>query len=232
MRRVLVIDDDAATNDRLRDLICSMPDVTVEQAHDRATAERMIRSATFDLAVVDIDLGHPKDRYAGVALLTELSTRGCTTLIVSGMPADHLRGVTLTLHAYDFLSKPINDLDFMVKVEHAFYFQASAAQGDRMGSQAWPDGLSEDSNRKPNLLWKGRPVQLSLTELGLVMCLIGTPGRVVEHERLAKVMPTAISPRAIATHITSIRKRFRDVDPNFDEIDPEPGQGYVWKTGR
>ncbi len=233
MRRVVVVEDDAATNEHLKELLQAMPGVSVVQALDRTTAEAVINSNQLDLAIVDIDLGQgPKNKFAGFALLAELSKKGCTTIVVSGMPEDNLKEVSLSLSAYDFIGKPINDLDFINKVEHALAWEATEASRNQVGVQAWPDGLGPDPSRKPGLLWNGRPVRLTLTELGIVHCLIEPPGQVVEYSRLAKTMKSSNSSKALATHMTGVRKKFIDVDPGFDQIDAEPGKGYVWKTER
>ncbi len=233
MRRVAVIEDDKATNDHLRGLLETLPDLDVVQAFDRETAESIISAQRFDLVVIDIDLGQvPKNKYAGFALLLQLSGKGRATIVVSGMPEENLQAVSLSLSAYDFIGKPINDLDFLNKAEHALEWEASDNGGNEVGVHAWPDGLQLDPARKPGLLWKGKPVRLTLTELSIVHCLIEPPGRVVEYSRLAKTMKSSVSPKALATHMTGVRKKFIDVELTFDQIDSEPGKGYVWKTGR
>lgn len=232
MRHVIVVEDDAATNDRLKELLEAIQMITVVQTFDRTTAEGVINSTHLDLAIVDIDLGHgPKDKYAGFTLLADLSKKGCTTIVVSGMPEENLKEVSLSLNAYDFIGKPITDLDFINKVEHALAWETSEAGMGPVAVHAWPEGLAPDLSRKPTLLWKGRAVRLTLTELCIVHCLVESPGHVVEYNRLAKSMKSSASSKALATHMTGVRRKFIDVDPSFDRIDSEPGKGYVWKTG-
>lgn len=232
MPRIAIVEDDPATNQRLRTLIEGSMEAEVVQAFDRTQAEQLVLSARWDLVVMDIDLGQgPKNRYAGLALLAQLGRSGCPTIVVSGMPEENLQDVALSLHAYEFIAKPINDLDFIHKVEHALAWETSDPGTDLFGTHGWPQGLQPDPARKNQLTWKGRPLRLTLTELSIVHHLVEQPGEVVEARRLAKNLKSAGSHKAVAVHMSGVRKKFHDVDPEFDRIGTEPGKGYVWKTG-
>lgn len=231
MPRIAIVEDDPATNDRLRALLEESMEAVVTQAFDRTQAEQLLSSSRWDLVVMDIDLGHgPKNRYAGLALVAQLGRSGCPTIVVSGMPEENLQDVALSLHAYEFIAKPINDLDFIHKVEHALAWEASDAGKDLFGTHGWPPGLLPDPARKNQLLWKGQPLRLTLSELSIVHHLVERPGEVVEARRLAKNLKSAGSPKAVVVHMSGVRKKFHDVDPDFDRIGTEPGKGYVWKT--
>ena len=232
MPRIAIVEDDPVTNDRLRTLIQDSMRAVVEQAFDRVQAERLLPSYRWDLVVMDIDLGQgPKNRYAGLSLLAQLGRSMCPTIVVSGMPEENLQDVALSLHAYEFIAKPINDLDFIHKVEHALAWETSDAGKDLFGTYGWPQGLTSDPNRKNQLLWKGRPLRLTLSQLSIVHHLVEQPGRVVEARRLAQNLKSTDSAKAVAVHMSGVRKKFHDVDPDFDRIGTEPGKGYVWKTG-
>lgn len=234
MRRIAVIEDDQPTNDHLAKLLRTLADVHVVQAVTREAAEALISSSQqIDLAIVDIDLGQTaKNRYAGLKLIASFGKLGCPTIVVSGISEQNLHDVSLTLSAYDFIEKPITDLDFINKVEHALDWAKSNASQDLFGTQNWPEGLTEDTKKHLGVLWRGKPVRLTLTELRIVHCLAAQAGRVVEHRRLITAMKSSASKEAIATHVTGIRKKFREIDDTFDHIDSEPGKGYVWKSDR
>jgi DNA-binding response OmpR family regulator len=123
-------------------------------------------------------------------------------------------------------------MDLLNKVEHALSFRTTDPNQKTRGSadQIWPDGLEPDPLRNPGLKWKNKSVNLSITQLRLVKRLVQNAGTVVEYKDLEKQLVSTNSKKAIATHLTAVRQRFRDVDPDFDQIDNDPGKGYVWKA--
>lgn len=231
MYRIAIIEDVRIDNDHLKSLIETCIEAEVFQAFDRVGAERLLESEKLDLVIVDIELGGgPKNRYAGLTLLSEMRDRECPTIVVSGMPEENLRGVALSLHAYEFIVKPIDDHDFLHKVEHALARESSDAGKDLFTAHGWPEGLEPDPKRKNKILWNGQPVRLTITELSIVQCLIEQPGRVVENTRLIANLKSTVSEKALASHVSGARSKFREVDPKFNRIENEPGKGYVWKT--
>lgn len=232
MPRIAIIEDVAIDSDRLKSLIeQSIEDVKVLQAHTRTEATKLLASEKLDLVIMDIELGQgPKDRYAGLGLLSEMRNMEWPTIVVSGMPEENLRNLALTLSAYEFIAKPVEDQDFIHKVEHALAWEKSDVGRDLFGAQNWPEGLQADPNRKNKLLWKGKLVRLTMTELSIVQCLIEDPGKVVDKKRLTANLKSAVSTKALATHVSGTRSKFREVDPSFDRIENEPGKGYVWNV--
>ncbi len=234
MHKVLIVEDDRTTNDKLKALVLSIPNTEVTQAHDRSSAEQQLRGDNFSLLVADVKLGdNPKERLSGFTLLRVLGDRPTVAIIVSGMPEDMLPDMAISLQAFDFLSKPINDLDFINTVEHALeaYEKLMRENSTLPANGAWPQELTQDSKRKLHLKWKNRQVLLTLTELRLVHSLLESPNIVVPYSKLAQQLKTPNNnPKTIATHMTGVRRRFLDVDEEFEAIDSEPGKGYVWRT--
>lgn len=234
MHKVLIVEDDRTTNDMLKELVLSIANTEVVQAYDRSSAEQQLRSESFSLLVADVKLGeNPKERLSGFTLLRVLGERPTVAIIVSGMPEDMLPDMAISLQAFDFLSKPINDLDFINTVEHALEAYDKLMRESPPGptNRAWPIELTQDSKRKLHLKWKGKQVLLTLTELRLVHSLLETPDTVVPYAKLAQQLKTPNNnPKTIATHMTGVRRRFVDVDEGFGAIDSEPGRGYVWRT--
>lgn len=229
MPRVLVVDDDESMRHRLENLLSQVDNLSVDLAGDAASARGLMATHVYQLALVDIELGSgPQDKYAGLGLLHDLNEKGCTILVVSGTAEDNLRGVSITLHAYDFIGKPINEQQFLHRVQHALSY--ANPNGKHACSGGLPDGLAVDPKNKLGLTWKTKPVRLSLTELSIVRCLVETPGKVVSHSALSKAMKSTVARGALATHISNIRSKFRGIDANFDQIDTEPGKGYFWKS--
>jgi DNA-binding response OmpR family regulator len=233
MRKVLIVEDDRSTNDLLKSLVQTIPDTDVIQAFDKASAEEAMRIHSLALMVIDVKLGEgPREKLSGFTLLNMLNGKPTVAIVVSGMPSDMLPDLAISLQAFEFISKPINELDFINKVERAlaFHKQLLADLPDPEAS-SWPADLESDSRRKLRFRWKGKPVMLTITELRLVHCLIEPPNTVVEYARLAEQLPSGKSRKSVNTAMTGVRNGFVDVDPEFDAIESEPGKGYIWRTG-
>lgn len=69
-----------------------------------------------------------------------------------------------------------------------------------------------------------------MTEYRLVYKLLKTPGIAVNKDALADEMGSATAHGVLATHISGIRKKFKDVDSQFVAIETEPGKGYAWRS--
>lgn len=231
MTRIAIIEDEPIDSNNMKSLIeKSLDDVEVRQAFSKADAEALLNNEKFDVVIMDVELGKgAKNRYAGLSLLSDV--RGnWATIVVSGMPEDNLRGLSVALHAYDFIAKPVDEQDVVNKIERALEWLRSDANKGFVAEQELPPGLAFDPVRKNKLLWQGKPVQLSITQLSLVLCLIEQPGQVVDQAQLIKNLKSGASPKAVATQMSGARAAFRDLDPSFNKIDNEPGRGYFWKT--
>jgi two-component system response regulator ChvI len=94
--------------------------------------------------------------------------------------------------------------------------------------------LMPESNR---VSWKGRQVDLTLSEFHLVKLMVEQAGRDVSYRRLYDLVHGEgfvagegdIGYRAnVRAFIKRIRQKFRDIDRDFDKIENYPGFGYRW----
>jgi two-component system response regulator ChvI len=86
-------------------------------------------------------------------------------------------------------------------------------------------------------LWNGRLVDLTLTEFKIVALLAEKAGRDVSYREIYDVVhgKDFVSGHGdegyranVRTFIKRIRKKFRDGDPSFDQIENYAGFGYCW----
>lgn len=96
--------------------------------------------------------------------------------------------------------------------------------------------LDSESRRA---IWRGRVVDLTVTEFAMVLALAGKAGRDVGFRQLydagrgkgfhagAGLDGYRVNVRAA---IKRIRGKFRDLDPAFDRITAYPGFGYSWRV--
>jgi DNA-binding response OmpR family regulator len=231
MPTIAIIEDDESLNNHLKSLVSTIADAAISQYFNRLSAEEAILENDFDLVILDIELGQgPKDKYGGISILSRLTEKRTVTVVVSGTSEESLPSIVITLRAYDFISKPIDEISFINKIEHALLSSKDPVLPNQASQfiKQWPVGLSPDPDSNPGFLWKGQKVRLTLTHTRIINCLINPPGQTVVYAKLAKQLDSSNAPSAIATHMTGIRQRFTDIDPTFNAIIPDPGKGYVW----
>lgn len=89
------------------------------------------------------------------------------------------------------------------------------------------------------VLWRGKPVPVTGTELKMLHLMIHRPGEPVSYRELYDLVhgPGFMAGKGHAGYranvrafIKRIRRKFRDVDEGFDAIGNDPGTGYIWRA--
>ncbi len=89
--------------------------------------------------------------------------------------------------------------------------------------------------------WRGREVDLTLREYAIVEKLATLPGQDLQYRRLYYVVRGSGFSAGVGTEgyqvnvrafIKRIRRKFRDIDPEFDAIENYPRFGYRWRPVR
>ena len=231
MAKVAVIEDDVPTSNQLRSWIeAARPGLQVDQWHTRDEAEAAIARESYDLVVLDIELG--RERHAGVALINAINKRhGTPVLVVSAMPATIYRGIMKALDAWDYLQKTtFTEADFIDT-----FLDILRATRPAAGAPAKPaaasDELSLDPLRQGSALWRGQRINLPLTAQRILAALNQRRGEVVSYEDLYAVVKSGRNRDNIRKHVSTIREAFREIDPSFDAIDNVPMRGFRWSAG-
>jgi two-component system response regulator ChvI len=80
--------------------------------------------------------------------------------------------------------------------------------------------------------WKGDSVDLTVTEFLILQTLAQRPGHVKSRDQLIDAAygeHIYVDDRTIDSHIKRLRKKFRDVDKDFAQIETLYGVGYRYK---
>ena len=80
--------------------------------------------------------------------------------------------------------------------------------------------------------WNGEGVTLTVTEFLILQALASRPGYVKSRDNLMDAAyddQIYVDDRTIDSHIKRIRKKFRNVDDEFDAIETLYGVGYRYK---
>jgi two-component system, OmpR family, response regulator ChvI len=77
--------------------------------------------------------------------------------------------------------------------------------------------------------WNDKKINLTITEFMLLLALVRYPGHVKTREQLMQEAYSEnifVSDRTIDSHIKRLRKKFIDIDPDFNGIETVYGMGY------
>jgi two-component system response regulator ChvI len=198
---------------------------------DGESALHGITTKPVDLAVLDIKM----PRMDGLELLQRLRKQSALPVIFltsKDEELDELMG--LRLGADDYITKPFSQRLVLERIR-ALLRRNEAARGEGSGAPATGvltrGSLTLDENRHL-CLWKGANVQLTVTEFLLVKALAARPGIVKSRDQLIDAAygeNIYVDDRTIDSHVKRIRKKFRNVDTAFAQIETLYGIGYRYK---
>ncbi len=79
--------------------------------------------------------------------------------------------------------------------------------------------------------WRGKHVTCTAGEMKMMAFLASRPGYIRTRDALLDLIDDGIlEDRSIDARIKRIRRRFRAVDPKFDQIETVYGMGYRWRA--
>ncbi len=198
---------------------------------DGESALQGLTAKPADLAVLDIKM----PRMDGMELLQRLRSKSQMPVIFltsKDEEVDQLMG--LRLGADDYITKPFSQRLLLERIR-TLLRRNDANRGDPSGAPA-PSSvvrgdLSLDETRH-QCLWRGADIQLTVTEFLLVKALAARPGLVKSRDQLIDAAygeNIYVDDRTIDSHIKRVRKKFRQIDDDFNQIETLYGIGYRYK---
>ena len=214
---------------------------TVKAYYDGATGLAALESDPPDLAILDVKM----PRMDGMEVLRRLrQTSELPVIILTSKDEEIDEILGFNLGADDYMHKPFSQRLLLERVK-AVLRRARADQEDAMvlssggaaavgdaGSKAIKRGRLTLDPARHDCLWEGRPVRLTVTEFLLLQSLAQRPGFVKSRDNLMDAAyddQVYVDDRTIDSHIKRMRKKFRQVDPEFDSIETLYGVGYRYR---
>ena len=204
---------------------------TVRTFTDGESALQGLMSKPADLAVLDIKM----PRMDGMELLQRLRQRSNMPVVFltsKDEEVDELMG--LRLGADDYITKPFSQRLLLERIRALLRRNEAMKQessGVVAGGLLVRGDLTLDET-KHTCVWKGKQVQLTVTEFLLVKALAVRPGMVKNRDQLIDAAygeNIYVDDRTIDSHVKRIRKKFRQTDNVFDQIETLYGIGYRYK---
>ena len=198
---------------------------------DGESALQAINARPVDLAVLDIKM----PRMDGMELLQRLRQRSQMPVIFltsKDEEVDELMG--LRLGADDYITKPFSQRLLIERIR-ALLRRNETSRAEGSGAPAGGILTRGDlvlDETKHQCMWKGTDIQLTVTEFLLVKALAARPGMVKSRDQLIDAAygeNTFVDDRTIDSHVKRVRKKFRQVDGEFNAFETLYGIGYKYK---
>lgn len=183
-----------------------------------------------DLAVLDIKM----PRLDGMELLDRIRKKSDMPVIFLTSKDDEIDEVLgLRMGADDYIRKPFSQHLLIERIRAVLRRRELSAGADNAKDILVHGDLALDAARHL-CTWKGLEVNLTVTEFLLVQALAKRPGHVKNRDQLIDAAygeNIYVDDRTIDSHVKRLRKKFKDIDPAFAQIETLYGVGYRYREG-
>lgn len=202
---------------------------------DGEAALKALAANPADLGIFDVKM----PRMDGLELLKRLrETSDMPVIFLTSKDDEQDEELGLSLGADDYVSKPFSQRLLIARVRAVLRRaegrrtpQAEAGQGEET---ALVRGRLQMDPARHRVLWDGKDVSLTVTEFMILETLAHRPDVVKSRNQLMDAAyqdDVYVDDRTIDSHIKRLRRKFRQVDPEFDAIDTLYGAGYRFSEG-
>ena len=179
-----------------------------------------------DMGILDIKV----PRMDGVELLQKLRQKTDMPVIFLTSKDDELdEALGLSVGADDYITKPFSQRLLIARIKAVLRRGRLQEDNQSRTEEIITHGdLILDPDRHL-CKWKEQVVKLTVTEFLMIKALILRPGHVKSRDQLMDAAygeSVFLDDRTIDSHIKRLRRKFRVIDPEFDQIETLYGIGY------
>lgn len=227
---IALVDDERNILNSLR-MALEAEGFKVRTYSDGAEALEALTEDPVDLGIFDIKM----PRMDGMELLRRVRQQSDMPVIFltsKDEEIDELFG--LKMGADDYIAKPFSQRLVVERVK-AVLRRASAREPGAVPTETakiLERGMLKLDPERHTCHWDEKPVTLTVTEFLILQALAARPGVVKTRDALMDAAyddQVYVDDRTIDSHIKRLRKKFKQVDDNFDVIETLYGVGYRFK---
>lgn len=223
-RRIAVIEDEPALRDNLRDAL-ARHSYEVQTFSNRRDAQAVLASRLPELAIIDVGLGdEPDGGFELCRWLRALDAR-LPILILSARDSEIDMVSGLRLGADDYVAKSVSLPHLMARVT-ALLRRADVAGQAAVAEEALERGPLKLNLQRFEARWRGKLMDLTVTEFWLLHSLAKFPGHVKDREALMREANMLVDDHTITSYVKRMRRKFEAIDPAFASIETVYGIGY------
>ncbi|ESZ87695.1 MAG: transcriptional regulator [Blastomonas sp. CACIA14H2] len=197
---------------------------------DGETALKAIVDTPPDLCLFDIKM----PRMDGLELLRRVREHSAVPVIFLTSKDEELdEALGLAMGADDYITKPFSQRLLIARIKailrRAELMRAPETPSDEPAAEPIVRGRLEMDPARHMVAWDGKKVTLTVTEFLILEALAARPGVVKSRNQLMDAAyqdDVYVDDRTIDSHIKRLRRKFREVDPEFSAIDTLYGAGY------
>ena len=201
---------------------------TVETYTGGVEALEALGRTPVDLAIVDIKM----PRMDGMEFLERLRQKSDLPVIFLTSKDEEIDEVLgLRMGADDYITKPFSQRLLIERIR-AVLRRRELAAVDRGGEDLMQRGRLVLDPARHMCTWRGGEVNLTVTEFLLLQVLAVRPGHVKNRNQLIDAAygeHIYVDDRTIDSHIKRLRRKFKELDPGFAQIETLYGVGYRYR---
>jgi len=225
-KRIAIVEDDPAIRSNYAEAL-RKHGYDAETYANRREAQAAFATRLPDLAIIDIGLDDEIE--GGFDLCRSLRALSATVPIIFLTARDNDFDVVsgLRMGADDYLTKDVSLPHLLARIAALFRRVEVLAAPPDIEDILERGALRLDLKRM-TVMWRGKPVDLTVTEFWMVHALARHPGHVKNREQLMREASMVVDDSTITSHIKRIRKKFSAIEASFDGIETVYGMGYRW----
>ncbi|WP_286239230.1 response regulator [Neptuniibacter halophilus] len=229
--RILIVEDDLASRSLLSSYL-SKEGYSVSETEQADDLSTRVQNERIDLVLLDINLPG-KD---GLTLTRELRSVSSVGIILVTSKGDEIdRIVGLELGADDYVSKPFNPRELLVRAKNLLWRVRDSQQArasENSNSQQWLfEGWSLNANKRLLTDPQGVSERLPEGEFKLLSCLLATPGAILSRDQLMDAIHDrewTPNDRSVDVMVGRLRRKLGDNPANPHFILTAHGAGYMF----
>lgn len=202
---------------------------TVRTYSDGEDALRGLMSKPADLAVLDVKM--PK--LNGFELLQKLRRVSAIPVIfLTSKDGEEDEMMGFRLGADDYIKKPFSQTLLVERIRAILRREQFVRAAPRGTESIIERGKLRLDETRHECYWNGERLILTVTEFLLILALANRPGHVKTREHLMAAAygdHVGVDDRTIDSHVKRLRKKFKEIDPAFDQIETLYGAGYRYR---
>ena len=226
MTHICLIDDDQNILASLS-LALKSEDYIISTFSDGLSGLNSLKKDDYDIAILDIKM----PRLDGLEVLQKLrQTSNLPVIFLTSKDEEIDQLLGLKMGADDYITKPFSQKLLIERVKAILRrSKDTLTSNDKEASNIIKRGKLSLNMKRYECFWDDVAIKLTVTEFLLLESLASRPGYVKSRDQLMSAAyddDIYVDDRTIDSHIKRLRRKFKNLDKNFESIETLYGVGY------